>query len=357
MIRPAFAAPLAVLLAAGWLAAGCRPQPVPVVRPTIPAAASPEQPVRILPLEGAVASRDAELSGLVWHGDTLLLLPQYPDFGGYDGPGQGRLFALGRAQIEAMLESERIAPLEAVPVPLFGPRLDTLLAGFEGFEAIALNGRQVLLTVEAETEAGARAYVVTARLETDPLQLVLDEAEPVAIASRSGITNLSEEALIAFDEAAFAVHEANGPAVNADPVAHRVGWDGQVRGTVPFPPLDYRITDATAPDSAGCVWVVNYFFPGEDTLRAEVEPLAARYGQGPSHTASETVERLVELCYGPDGFTRPDRAPIQLGLLPEGSRNWEGIVRIGTRGFLLVTDTYPGTLLGFVPLPASPPRR
>ncbi len=29
-------------------------------------------------------------------------------------------------------------------------------------------------------------------------------------------------------------------------------------------------------------------------------------------------------------------------------RNWEGIVRLENRGFLLMTDKYPETLFGFV---------
>jgi len=31
------------------------------------------------------------------------------------------------------------------------------------------------------------------------------------------------------------------------------------------------------------------------------------------------------------------------------ARNWEGIVRLDNRGFLLATDKFPTTILGFVP--------
>jgi hypothetical protein len=44
--------------------------------------------------------------------------------------------------------------------------------------------------------------------------------------------------------------------------------------------------------------------------------------------------------------------PLQLQLLGDiAPRNWEGLVRLEQRGFLLVTDKYPMTFLGFVPLP------
>ncbi len=46
-----------------------------------------------------------------------------------------------------------------------------------------------------------------------------------------------------------------------------------------------------------------------------------------------------------------DRAPIQLTLVDEATvRNWEGIARLDGRGFLIATDTYPATILAFVPV-------
>jgi hypothetical protein len=32
-------------------------------------------------------------------------------------------------------------------------------------------------------------------------------------------------------------------------------------------------------------------------------------------------------------------------------RNWEGIVRFGDRGFLLATDKFPITMLGYITIP------
>jgi hypothetical protein len=44
------------------------------------------------------------------------------------------------------------------------------------------------------------------------------------------------------------------------------------------------------------------------------------------------------------------RPPIQLELIDDlHPRNWEGLVRLDPHGFLLATDTYPETLLAFVP--------
>ena len=57
----------------------------------------------------------------------------------------------------------------------------------------------------------------------------------------------------------------------------------------------------------------------------------------------------VEFQYNEEGITRIDQPPIQLQLLPDDLRNWEGIVRLDDRGFLIVTDKFPETILGFVP--------
>ena len=49
---------------------------------------------------------------------------------------------------------------------------------------------------------------------------------------------------------------------------------------------------------------------------------------------------------------RTDRAPIQFELLDEASpRNWEGVARLGERGFVAATDKYPETMLAFIPAP------
>ena len=39
--------------------------------------------------------------------------------------------------------------------------------------------------------------------------------------------------------------------------------------------------------------------------------------------------------------------PLGVGV----ARNWEGIARLEGRGFLLVTDQFPDTILAFVPYP------
>jgi hypothetical protein len=113
------------------------------------------------------------------------------------------------------------------------------------------------------------------------------------------------------------------------------------------------VTDATAVDGNGRFWVINYLYPGDITkLNIAQDGIAAQFGMGATHAASQTVERLIELQLITDGITLTDTPPIQLELLPDDeARNWEGIVRLDDAGFILATDKFPETILGFVERP------
>jgi len=60
------------------------------------------------------------------------------------------------------------------------------------------------------------------------------------------------------------------------------------------------------------------------------------------------VERLVQLQIEKDEILRVDQAPIYLKLLGfDIARNWEGVVMLDELGFLLITDSFPNSQLGF----------
>jgi len=143
-------------------------------------------------------------------------------------------------------------------------------------------------------------------------------------------------------------YESNGQEVNNSPVVHLFDTNLLGVGTVPFPYIPYRITDVTELDENGRFWAINYNFPGDRAIQEE-DSLIAQYEEGPTHLTSDGVERLVEFQYSSDGITRIEQPPIQLQLLDEDLRNWEGIVRLDDLGFLLVTDKFPETILAFVP--------
>ncbi len=317
--------------------------------PTPQATGVAEQAVVEIPLDGPVSRASAEVSGLAWYDDILVLLPQYPTFS--RAKGDGVLFALSKADVLAFLDGETAEPLTPRPISFSAPGLARQIDGFEGYEAIAFDGERVYLTIEASTRGGMRGYLVAGQIAPDLSALEVDVSAVVEILPQSGSPNKSDEAILPVGDQVLTFYEVNGAGLNDEPVAHRFDADLTPAGTVPFLQIEYRLTDVTALDAAGRFWAINYFFPGDTDLKPRTDPLAELYGEGPTHASYEPVERLLEFEYDPAGIRLVDQPPIQLELLAGDARNWEGLVRLDDRGFLLVTDKFPETILGFVAWP------
>jgi hypothetical protein len=310
-----------------------------------------EYAVTEIPLAGPVADNNAEVSGMAWYGDYLILLPQYPNFDVKEKDGV--VFALPRAEILAYLDGATGEPLEPIPIAFSAPGLAGQIDGFQGYEALAFVGDQAFLTIEAQTGSGMKGYLVSGRIAPDLGELALDTNAWAEILPEADQDNKSEEALLVAGDTLVTIYEVNGAAINPAPMAHLFDTTLDSRGTTAFPHVEYRITDATALDGNNRFWAINYFFPGDEELLPERDPLAERYGEGPTHAAYEPVERLVEFEYGEAGIELTETPPIQLELLSDDARNWEGLVRLEGRGFLLVTDKFPETILGFVAWPGE----
>ena len=303
-----------------------------------------EQPVIPIEISGPLADRNSEVSGLDWYADYLIILPQYPERLG------NHLFALRKADILDALSAQRTAPLEPIPIPFFAPDFASEIGGFEGFEAIAFKGNRAFITIEAELNGAAKGYVVTGTLASDLSQLAIDSQRLAESPVQSTSPNKADESLIVAENQIIAIYEANGAQLNPSPSMHAFDFELRPQPPVSFPNIEYRITDATALDEQSHFWAINYFYPGDSDLLPARDPLAIRYGRGSTHRQQPTVERLVEFSYSQNGTTRTSTAPIQLELAA-ASRNWEGIARLDDKGFLLMTDKFPETILGFVALP------
>lgn len=305
-----------------------------------------EYPVIEIALAGPVSSRNAEISGLAWYSDTLILMPQYPSFdGGRD------FYALPKAEIEAYLLGDAADPLTPLAIPVQDEGLSSLIDGFEGYEAIAFIDDEVYLTIEANTKDGMRGYLVAGQMAPDLSELVVKTAVITEILPQTDQNNHSDETLLVDDDKLITIYETNGVDVNESPVAHRFTTDLSAVDTVPLSNIEYRVTDATRLDENGRFWVANYFYPGENVLQTDRDVLAAlQGGWGVTHLAYDQVERLVELQITEDGIDFTDTPPILLELPNDEARNWEGIVRLNN-GFLLATDKYPETILAYVERP------
>ncbi|HVG59915.1 MAG TPA: hypothetical protein VNA24_15270 [Hyalangium sp.] len=308
---------------------------------------APEQAVTLLPLSGPLQSEKAELSGLTWYGDHLVMLPQYPDWE-HDGPPC--LYTVAKADILARLDHTASGPLEPRCIVFDSGGLEKRISSFEGYEAIGFTGDQAYLTVETHQRTG-RGLVVTGRIAPDLSMLKLEASPEVSLPLHADVSNAGFEALVVSEDRVLALYEANGARANPAPAAESLARSLADARKLTLPAIEYRTTDATSLDSEGRFWVMNYSFPAtQHHFKPAPDPLMARYGIGPTHAQKPQVERLIELQVKPEGIVLTDRPPIQLQLV-EVPRNWEGLVRLDDRGFLLVTDKFPGTLLGFVPGP------
>jgi hypothetical protein len=304
-----------------------------------------------IPLAGPITERDAEISGMTWYGDNLILMPQYPNWTTGD-EGEGFLFAISKEAIHAYLDGSTFEPLEPAQIPFSAPGAQEEIDGFEGFEAISFVGDEVFMTIEAATGDGMMGYLLKGTIAPDLSGITMDTANMVPLESQSGVGNMSDEVMLVIGDTLATIHEASGPAVNEAPVAHLFDTSLADAGTVPLQSPEYRLTDATTLDEANRFWAINYFFPGDEDLLPESDAVAEMYGRGLTHAASDGVERLVEFVYTDDGITMTDTPPMQIQLMADGSlRNWEGLTRLDDAGFLLATDKWPQTILAFLPLP------
>lgn len=335
------------LAMAGCVSSSSQPVALADVPPALRGTA-PEQVVTLLPLGGALQSEDAELSGLAWYGDHLVMLPQYP---GWEDDGPACLYTVSKADLLARLDHTASGPLEPRCIVFDSGGLEKRITGFEGYEAIGFSGEQAYLTVETHRLAG-KAFLVTGRIAPDLSVLKLEASPQATLPLPAEVSNAGFEALVVGENRVLALYEANGARVNPAPTAESFDDALSHSGKLSLPTIEYRITDATSLDAAGRFWVMNYNYPGTQAhFKPAPDPLMARYGTGPTQAQKPQVERLIELQVTPGGIVLTDQPPLQLQLSNEAARNWEGVVRLEDRGFLLVTDKFPRTLLGFVPKP------
>lgn len=299
----------------------------------------------LLPLTGSIASRQAEISGFAWAGDELIALPQRPAWSA--ACPQGCFYALSRAAIERAIDGDP-APLSAREIPLKGWSLVSGIEGLQGGEALAIVGKQIFVLLEAKRRDGRMVGQLALghieggeRIEA----IVIDSIAPVELPAQVHLDNIAYESLLPAAHQLIAIFEANGR-LNAAPRAMLLDERGHWIGAIPFPHIEYRITDVTPLEPDGSFWALNYFFPPEAALAAIEDP------RSPPHVRREgqAVERILRLRLQGGRVTLAPQPPVILRLSADGRpRNWEALATIGDRGFLLATDKHPATMLAFVP--------
>lgn len=290
----------------------------------------------------------AELSGLTWCDDNLILLPQYPRQISDDK--QSYFYYLDKTEILLALKNNASEPLKARPILVNEKDLRKAVSIFDGFEAIECRNNKVWLSIEAVTFLGEyQSFVVPADISFEPkASITIDEKRLTHLPSLSKMRNMGDEAIVMVGDDIIAIHEVNDSRVVSSAKARLVQRDDSTISSLTFPPLPFRITDATKLDANNRFWAINYKYSGDKFSRNAVDTLSEQYGKGASHKQFYNVERLLELELIEGGISLISAPPIQLKMEQVEGRNWEGVVRLDDLGFLLVTDKHPKTILGFV---------
>jgi len=300
----------------------------------------------ILEMTGPLTDPQAEVSGMTWQGDTLVVLPENPTLPA--GADQLGFFLIDRAQILAAIDGVTNAPITPRRVLCVTSDMSRVVPGFDGLEAVGVMGNRCFMTLEARDDTAMTSYLVCGDYDRGRGAIIMDLAGIVPIPLGPNIPNLTTETLVIADDRIIALAEANGHNVNPRPVARVYNAGLEYLGEMPLPNIEYRVTDATGVDRQNRFWVINYFYPPD---AAKLRPPTVPTG---------CVERLLELqitrdSVGHERIVRTESPPVVLIPLPDGEcRNWEAVARLAGRGFLLMTDKYPGTLLAFVPYDREP---
>ena len=305
--------------------------------------------VEVVPLKipERIQAASFEYSGLGWFGDYLVLLPQFPE--GKDFTREAALFAIAKKDLLLAVEDPSVE-LPVRNVPIFNSDLRDEIKGFEGFESILFVDQTVYLTIESRAGNPMVGYLIMGEVQGELESITLDPESLVELVPLSSARNTTFEAMTFWNGNLYVIYEHNSMQNETQPVAYKFNQDLEFEREITFPVINFRVTDATSSDSSGKFWIMNYFFPGDTFLAVDEDPLVLEYGEGETHAKNEPVERLVELQIEDGAISRVDQSPIYLQLLEDNiARYWEGIALLDEIGFLVITDSFPDSLLGFCP--------
>jgi len=303
-----------------------------------------ERTPTLLKIGGPMKNSDEEVSGMDWYNDNLILLPE--NLNGY-------VFAIKKAELDSRINGNDTTTIFPEQIKLNTPNYKELVPGFDSFEAIAFRGYEVYLTIEIKFADSMSCLLARGHIDEKTLEITVPEQNLTVIDVPTYVDNMSYESLVIDKDRIIALFEANGDSLIKSPYALSINSSGNDVIKYPLSSINYRIADATRVDKNNRFWVINYFFPGDrKVLKPSNDILASKYGNGPSHSRSNRVERLIEYEIKNGKVSLTKSAPIEIELEGEKtSRKWEALARYGDEGFLIATDKYPKpyTLLAFLP--------
>ena len=308
------------------------------------------EPVEIR-LNKDIAFPKVEFSGMDWHANKLILLPQYPDR--FPSKYNGCLFSISKSAITNYIQAKETNPIIHTKIELDSKDIENQIDGFQGYEAIVFNDNNVYLSVEAEISGQMFAYIIKGEIDSNANKITLQPKSLKEIPTPVSLENMAFETLLIVNDRVIAIYEANGKNVNLHPTAVSFSLELQTIDLLTFPNIEYRITDATRIDNNNFFWGINYLYEGDkDLLNPAIDNISEKHGKGLSHSQNQAVERIVKFNLNKNKIVVENEAPVQIKLSVDGySRNWEGIVKYDSLGFLVITDKFPRTILAYIPHP------
>ena len=294
-------------------------------------------------ISGPMADRKQEISGMDWYEDNLFLLPE--NLNGY-------VFLIKKSELESRINKTDTSAITPQKIKFKTPNYKETIPGFDSFEAIAFRGYEVYISIEIRFEDRMGCMIARGHIDEETLEITIPEQTLIPFDVPRFVDNMSYESLVIKGDRVYGLFEAYGDSLIKDPYILSVNVSGKNIKKHPTSSINYRIADATRIDKNNRFWAINYFYPGDkSTLKPGKDFLVQNYGEGPTHSKSDRVERLVEYRINKNRIVLTDNPHVELELEGEKtSRKWEALARYENKGFLIATDKYPTTILAYVPI-------
>lgn len=308
---------------------------------------SNEYIVREIHLIGPVSKNESEISGLSWFGDNLILLCQFPSrFGTKE---VGAIFKINKSKLSNFINNIDTTAIEPEKVKVHANGLEKYFGLDQGFESIAFLGNDVYLTIEAFENKSMLGYIVKGKINDEASDIYLDEKSLKPIYPQASIYNLSDETIFIYNNQIYTLYECNGKNINPKPYAHKFDAELKTLEKVEFPNVEFRITDASMPSPDGKFWAINYMYQGDWSDLNPADDLQDNKYESQKIKESRMTERLLEFQIKEGKIIRTEKKPLKIKLLNNNiGRNWEGLAKMEEYGFLIVSDYFPRTILGFI---------
>lgn len=300
--------------------------------------------VHKIKLDGKINMNYSEISGLTSYNQNIIILPQYPSKFNKES-NKGYLYMIPEDKIAIALKGNNTS---VRPDSILLSPIPNSIKGYQGFEAIAFRNKEVFLLIESQTNR-AMGYIIKGVIDERLTKIDLDSTSLKEINTPINFFNTSYESIVLTNNKIICIFEANGKNINSHPICKCFDYQLNPIEDITFPNIEYRITDATNIAKDNTFWAINYFYPNDEKYYKPTNDIYIdKYGLSKSHLKRKGIERLVKLKVSDNSIKIVDKKPIYLKLEDNINRNWEGIVQYSPNKFIIATDKFPNTILGYI---------